>query len=128
MDSWDYQLSPALAAIRPAAMRFREWAAGRANEAAATDCELALVEACNNLINHNASLSDAILLHADATPFELTLVIRDTTSGFEWPAEPHLPEPNAESGRGIFLMHTLMTHIEYSRNGGHNELRLRRRL
>lgn len=121
-------MPPALAAIRPAAARFREWAAAHATEAAAVDCELALVEACNNLVNHNQGMHDAIKISAEATPFELSIVIRDTTPGFEWPAQPKLPPPNAECGRGIFLMHTLMTDVEYRRNDGNNELRLRRRL
>ena len=34
----------------------------------------------------------------------------------------------AERGRGIFMMHALMTQVEYVRNGASNELRLRRAL
>ena len=128
MQTWDLKLPPLLSEIRPAAIRFREWAAEHANAAAAADCELALVEACNNLINHNREIPGAILLHAQATPFDLTITIRDTTPGFDWPHEPTLPEPSAERGRGIYLMHALMTQVEYRRNGSHNELRLRRAL
>jgi len=128
MESWNYELPPALAAIQPAAAEFREWATERANAAAAADCELALVEACNNLITHNANAREAIRLQAEATPFELVLTIRDSTDGFDWPAKPTLPPSDAEQGRGIFLMHALMTEVKYQRNGGANELRLRRRL
>jgi anti-sigma regulatory factor (Ser/Thr protein kinase) len=128
MDCWELNLRPTLSAIRPAAVCFREWAVAHATEAAAADCELALVEACNNLINHNAQISGEISLRAQATPFDLTITIRDTTAGFEWPAEPTLPEASAERGRGIFLMHALMTQVEYRRDGSHNELRLRRSL
>lgn len=126
MDAWEYQLPPVLAAIRPAAVRFRKWAEARASEAAASDCELALVEACNNLINHNRSISSDISLRAEATPFEITLIIRDGTDGFDWPAEPSLPDASAEHGRGIYLMHALMSKVEYHRSPGANELRLRR--
>jgi anti-sigma regulatory factor (Ser/Thr protein kinase) len=128
MVSWDLELPPVLAAIRPAAIRFREWAAVHASEAAAADCELALVEACNNLINHNENIPGSITLHAEATPFDLTVIIRDSTSGFNWPEDPHLPDASAERGRGIFLMHALMTQVQYQRNDSHNELRLRRAL
>jgi anti-sigma regulatory factor (Ser/Thr protein kinase) len=128
MQTWDLKLPPVVAAIRPAAIEFRQWAAKHANEAAAADCELALVEACNNLINHNREIRDVISVHARATMFELTIIIRDTTPGFEWPARPTLPEPSAERGRGIYLMHALMTEVEYVRDGSHNELRLRRAL
>jgi anti-sigma regulatory factor (Ser/Thr protein kinase) len=128
MESWEHKLPPVLAAIRPAAMRFRKWAAMHAGEAAAADCELALVEACNNLINHNARVPGVIHLRAEASPFEIKVTIRDGTDGFDWPATPCLPAPEAETGRGIFLMHTLMTQVEYRRKAGANELRLRRRI
>lgn len=128
MQTWALELPPVLAAIRPAAVQFREWAAAHATEAAAADCELALVEACNNLINHNGEIRDCIALHAQATPFDLTITIRDTTDGFDWPSQPTLPESSAERGRGIYLMHALMTQVQYTRNGSHNELRLRRAL
>jgi len=128
MESWNYQLPPVLAAIRPAVNEFREWATERANAAAAADCALALVEACNNLIAHNPNLHEAIRLKAEATAFELVLTIHDSTDGFEWPKEPTLPPNDAEAGRGIFLMHALRSEVEYQRNGGANELRLRRRL
>ena len=127
MDPWTYELAPVLAAVRPAATRFREWAARRIGESATADCELALVEACNNLITHNTSVGP-ISLYAEATHFEVKLTIKDHTQGFEWPKEPTLPDPDAERGRGIFLMHSLMTHVEYSRHEGWNELCLRRRL
>lgn len=128
MQNWDLKLPPVLGAIRPAAMQFREWAAAHATEAAAADCELALVEACNNLINHNPSIRDCISLRAEVTRFDLTITISDTTPGFDWPLNPTLPDPSAERGRGIYLMHALMTKVEYVRNGSHNELRLRRAL
>jgi len=128
IQTWELELPPVLAAIRPAAVQFREWAAHYANEGAAADCELALVEACNNLLNHNANIRAAILIQAQATPFDLTITIRDTTPGFDWPAQPTLPDSSAERGRGIYLMHTLMTQVEYTRNSSHNELRLRRAL
>jgi anti-sigma regulatory factor (Ser/Thr protein kinase) len=128
METWDLKLPSVLSAIRPAAIQFREWATAHASEAAAADCELAIVEACNNLINHNQAIRDCISLHAEATPFDLTITIIDSTSGFDWPRDPTLPPPSEERGRGIYLMHALMTKVEYRRNGGHNELRLRRAL
>jgi anti-sigma regulatory factor (Ser/Thr protein kinase) len=128
METWERTVTPVLAAIRPAAIEFREWAQAHATEAAAADCELALVEACNNLINHNQNIHGVIFMRAQATPFDLTILIRDTTDGFQWPSEPRLPDPSAERGRGIYMMHTLMTQVEYQRGDSHNELKLRRAL
>jgi anti-sigma regulatory factor (Ser/Thr protein kinase) len=128
METWELKLPPVISAIRPAAMQFREWAAKHATEAAAADCELALVEACNNLIGHNENIREAILLHAEATLFDLTITIHDTTPGFDWPASPTLPDSSSERGRGIYLIHALMTQVQYTRGGSCNELRLRRAL
>jgi anti-sigma regulatory factor (Ser/Thr protein kinase) len=127
MKVWAFELEPDLAAVRAAALEFRRWASNHADKAAVTDCELALVEACNNLVQHN-SIADAIRLNAEADLEELRILIWDRTKGFEWPADPQLPEADLEHGRGLYLIKTLMTNVEYTRNGGWNELRLRRRL
>ena len=126
--AWDAQLRPEVSAIRPTATSFRHWAATLASDAVAADCELALVEACNNLIQHNRKIPEPIRIHAEATARELTIILRDSTKGFDWPKRPQLPSPTQERGRGIYLMHALMTEVEYHRNGTHNELRLRRAL
>jgi anti-sigma regulatory factor (Ser/Thr protein kinase) len=127
MDSWSYELPPVIAAIRPAAMQFREWARPRANHAAVADCELALVEACNNILMHN-DVAEMISLRVEVNPFEIILTVRDKTEGFAWPSKPALPAADSEQGRGIFLMHSLMTDVQYRRHHGWNELRLRRRI
>jgi anti-sigma regulatory factor (Ser/Thr protein kinase) len=126
MEHWDHEMPPVLAAIRPAAMRFRTWANVHASPAAAADCELALVEACNNLIHHNQEIPGMIGLHAEASGSEIIITIRDGTAGFDWPANPILPDAEEEHGRGIFLMHALMTAVEYHRAPHANELKLRR--
>jgi anti-sigma regulatory factor (Ser/Thr protein kinase) len=124
---WTYELEPDLAAVRAAALEFRNWASNHANKAAVTDCELALVEACNNLVQHNSS-KEAIKLNAEADLEELRILIWDRTNGFDWPPNPQLPETDSEHGRGLYLINMLMTAVEYTRSGGWNELRLRRRL
>ena len=120
-------MTPVLAAIRPAALNFREWAAAHAGTKAAADCELALVEACNNLVMHGAA-RDVICLSAEANASHLLLVIRDTTHGFAWPEKAELPNVDEDHGRGIFLIHALMTEVKYQRADGWNELRLTKKL
>lgn len=128
MSEWVWTLQPSLKEIRAAATSLREWLAGRIDAGPAADCELAMVEACNNLVLHNASSAEPILLRAEANPWQVTLEIKDGTSGFEWPQEPQMPPPEAENGRGIVLIHSLMSSVNYRRLGGRNELVLRRNL
>jgi anti-sigma regulatory factor (Ser/Thr protein kinase) len=126
MEAWIYELPPVLETIRTAATQFREWATARTCSSAVADCELALVEACNNLVIHN-NTREPISLRADLNTAEVMLIIRDKTAGFDWPSDPKLPDAENEHGRGIFLIHALMTEVNYQRHNGRNELRLRRR-
>lgn len=128
MSEWSWTLQPSLKEIRAAATSLREWLAGRVEAGPAADCELALVEACNNLVLHNRDSVAPILLRAAANPWQITLEINDGTAGFEWPPEPRMPPPEAENGRGIVLIHSLMSSVEYRRLGARNELVLRRNL
>lgn len=125
---WSWQIRADLVEVRPAASNLRAWLRDRIDPAAAADCELALVEACNNLILHNPNSRAPIRLRAEANPWQVTLWIQDSTRGFDWPQNPQMPPPDAENGRGIVLIHSLMTSIEYQRLGASNELCLRRNL
>ena len=128
MSEWSWELQPSLKEIRAAATSLREWLAARIDGGAAADCELALVEACNNLVMHNPDSEAPISLRAKANPWQVTIEIRDGTAGFDWPREPRMPPPEAENGRGIVLIHSLMSAVDYRRLGARNELVLRRNL
>src|SRR5687768_3589362 len=115
MSEWSWELQPSVNAIREAAASLREWLTPRTGPRPAADCELALVEACNNLVLHNPDSEAPILLRAEANPWQVTVEIADSTAGFDWPAEPRMPPPEAENGRGIVLIHSLMSSVEYRR-------------
>lgn len=128
MSEWTWELEPSLKEIRRAAESLRGWLQARVDGARAADCELAMVEACNNLALHNPESRARIKISATVNPWQVTLTIVDGTAGFEWPANPQLPPPEAENGRGLALIHALMSAVEYRRLGGANELVLRRNL
>ncbi|HEX8828418.1 MAG TPA: ATP-binding protein [Xanthobacteraceae bacterium] len=46
------------------------------------------------------------------------LRVRDSGPGFEWDGMVSLPEPMAESGRGLYIVHTLAQTMEISRPPG----------
>lgn len=46
------------------------------------------------------------------------LRVRDAGPGFEWDGEVSLPEPMAESGRGLYIVYTLAQTMKVSRPPG----------
>jgi serine/threonine-protein kinase RsbW len=119
-----------LAQVREAARAMRGFLAGQGcAEADLIACDLVIVEACNNAIEY--ALEDRrrepviieALCHAD----ELELRITDHTPGFEWPEAATLPDPHSESGRGVYLIRSLMDAVSYIRGSEGNTLVLRKK-
>ncbi|HYG36222.1 MAG TPA: ATP-binding protein [Clostridia bacterium] len=92
------------------------------------DCELALVEACNNAIKYVApgSVGQSILVEVLCGPREIELRIYDHTPGFDWPDKAVLPDPESESGRGLYLIRSTMNYAKYFRGKDENVLVLRK--
>ena len=90
--------------------------------------ELALIEAGNNAVKYAAP--DArhvpITFELSAGARDLEARITDHTPGFDWPATITLPAPDAEHGRGLFLMQSLTDELYYLRHQHRNVLVLRR--
>jgi serine/threonine-protein kinase RsbW len=93
-------------------------------------CELAFVEGCNNAVQHTPRIhSDKkILVELALRSGEFELRINDFSTGCDLPAEPTLPDDESESGRGIFLMRTLMDDVTYIRRDSSNCLILKKAL
>ncbi len=132
-------------ATRPAALRFEvPCELGQVRHAAQTvhrflaeqgcddqilsACDLALVEACNNAIKYapESSRAKPILVEATSGDGFVELRITDHTLGFEWQERIELPDPESESGRGLYLVQSLMDDASYLRGRGRNTLVLRK--
>lgn len=89
-------------------------------------CELALAEGCNNAVRYtnNRGRKQSVRLRALCADTRVTFWIHDHTPGFEWPANVSLPEGESESGRGLFLMTSLMDEVHYFRGREENVLYL----
>ena len=88
-------------------------------------CELALTEACNNAVQHvgAAGSSQPITARAACNASEIELTVIDHTDGFDWPSTPlEAPPPEAEHGRGIFIIRSIMRRAEYVAGTGQNTL------
>ncbi len=88
--------------------------------------DLALSEACANVVRH---------AYRDIEPKDLEIIIRvspgnwieleisDWGHGFpKWPVEPKNPEPEAEGGRGLYIMSELSDTFEVRKNDGKNTI------
>ena len=95
-----------------------------------TACDLALVEACNNAIQYvpESARTRHVAVEVIHTPEQLEVRVTDHTPGFEWPEKIELPAPESESGRGLFLIQSLMDSVLYLRGRGENTLVLRKSL
>ncbi len=98
-------------------------------EEARSDCELALVEACNNAIKHAgpAAPQKPVILEVFIGQNEIEMRITDHGPGFAWPGTIRLPKPENESGRGLYLIRILMDSAAYIRGTGQNTMVLKKR-
>jgi serine phosphatase RsbU (regulator of sigma subunit)/anti-sigma regulatory factor (Ser/Thr protein kinase) len=90
--------------------------------------ELALAEACNNAIEYatGAGRDQPIMVEVLSDASQVEFSIHDHTPGFDWPEKLELPSPESESGRGLWLIASLMNYAGYFRGRGENILVLRK--
>lgn len=91
-------------------------------------CELALVEACNNAIKYapEAAQGSPVLVEIIGGADYIEMRITDHTLGFDLPGHVELPDPESESGRGLYLIQSLMDTVRYLRGNGENVLVMRK--
>jgi len=92
-------------------------------------CELALVEACNNAILYAtaAGRQQPVEIQCLGDGAQLEIQIIDHTPGFDLPPTLDLPDPEAEQGRGLFIIRTLMDEVLYLRGPVQNRLIMRKK-
>jgi serine phosphatase RsbU (regulator of sigma subunit)/anti-sigma regulatory factor (Ser/Thr protein kinase) len=115
--------------VRPVARVAREFlAAKNLSEEELMACELTLVEACNNAVNYAlpSRQLDPISVELHCNESEIEIRIHDHTAGFELPEKIILADDDSETGRGLFIMKSLMDNISYSGADGENTLTLKR--
>lgn len=96
-------------------------------------CELAVGEACENIIKHGYGDEGRgdILVTADVVRGEMTIELRDTGPPFNPAGEPPrmgLDQVDPQvGGVGLVIIHRVMDEIYYSRDGEQNCLTLRKK-
>ncbi|HEV8543506.1 MAG TPA: SpoIIE family protein phosphatase [Verrucomicrobiae bacterium] len=84
--------------------------------------ELAVAEACNNAIKYvnAAARQRKIQVEVLWSSEQLELRVNDHTNGFEWPKQIDLPDAASETGRGLYLIQSVMDRVQYFRGRGEN--------
>lgn len=88
--------------------------------------ELALTEACNNAVLYATERGKLQPIEVEmlVNPGKLDIKVHDHTVGFEMPDEAALPEHESETGRGLFIIKSLMDEVSYTNGFGQNTLTL----
>jgi len=125
------ELNGDLSQIGPAAVQVQEFLRSHGcAERLRSDCELIMVEACNNAIKHTDAHTKwkPVAVEVRIEPGQIEMRIIDHGPGFEWPQIVELPEPEEESGRGVFLIRALTDDAAYVREADKNVLVLRKKI
>ncbi|MDB6028811.1 MAG: Protein serine/threonine phosphatase [Verrucomicrobiales bacterium] len=103
-------------------------AAEGATEEEVGACELALVEACNNAVLYATpeGKKKSVEVEASLEAIGIELKVHDHTNGFRMPEITDLPVDESESGRGLFLMRSLMDVVAYKAKKEGNTLILKK--
>ncbi len=128
--AWQWSGPYTLLAVREASIGARAFLADHGlPEAELSAWELILTEAGNNSVIHSAgdAAGQSWQVHLLFAPDRVIARIHDGNEGFDWPEDPQLPDDDAESGRGIFLIHTLTDFRKQAHHPGGNILTLERR-
>jgi serine phosphatase RsbU (regulator of sigma subunit)/anti-sigma regulatory factor (Ser/Thr protein kinase) len=118
-----------LVAVRETASAARQFLeTHRVVETELAAIELALVEACNNAVLYakEPASEDCLEIQVFCDDAVIELQVIDHSEGFNWPAEIELPAPDAEHGRGLFIIQSVMDKTTYLRAAGENRLVLRK--
>lgn len=106
-----HQFSPNPAAVPIARHLLRDWLVRVPVEAEAVETlQLIASELCSNAVQHMSPTEPGtVVLHAWVEDDGVVIEVSDTGGALEIPAiaDPELPDPEAEQGRGLFLVREL---------------------
>ena len=77
------------------------------------DIQLALSEACNNVVDH-ATIEDEYEVRIELLDDTCAVVVRNRGTGFGPAGLPgEMPDPSSARGRGVAIMRALMDQVEF---------------
>ena len=91
--------------------------------------QLCVSEACHNAIKYAEGPAQRLRPSVEAlvSPHQIEIRVQDFTAGFDLPQRIPPPSPLEESGRGLFLIQSVMDEVIYVRGRHENVLIMRKR-
>ena len=102
--------------VRPLTREARAFLAAKGlREEELMSCELVLAEACNNAIQYatGEGQGQPIEVVVECDDARVQMLVNDHTPGFNLQEKLRLPEDESESGRGMFIIQSLVDDIDY---------------
>jgi serine phosphatase RsbU (regulator of sigma subunit)/anti-sigma regulatory factor (Ser/Thr protein kinase) len=127
---FEYRFSPSPATIPLGRHLLGDWLELLAiEETEMADLLLVASELCSNAVRHASGAPGALVLRAWAEGDAVILEVHDDGSGFELGAryDDELPDPDAERGRGLYVVEALTDEITVRRDGERTVVRAIRR-
>jgi anti-sigma regulatory factor (Ser/Thr protein kinase) len=127
---FQHVFSPQSAAVPLARHLLSDWLFAVPVEAEAVDALLlAVSELCSNAVRHASGEPGSIHLRAWAEKGDVHVEVSDDGGSLEWPEHraEELPDPEAEQGRGLFLVRELVDDVTTSVVDGRSVVRVVRR-
>lgn len=109
-----HQFSPRAAAVPLARHLLRDWLERVPVETPAMhDLLLTVSELCSNAVRHASGAPGSVALRAWAESDTIVIEVSDDGSSLVWPDDvsDELPDPDAEQGRGLFLVRELVDEV-----------------
>ncbi|HUP85002.1 MAG TPA: SpoIIE family protein phosphatase [Acidimicrobiales bacterium] len=130
MAPFRHQFSPQSAAVPVARHLLKDWLELVPVDAEAVDSLLlAVSELCSNAVRHASGAPGSVHLRAWAESDDVFVEVSDDGGSIAWSDQraEELPDPDAEQGRGLFLVRQLADDVSTSVEDGRSVVRIVRR-
>ena len=113
---FEYRFSPNAVTVPLARNLFADWLENvGVDESDSEDLVLTVSELCTNAVRFGSGEPGSLSVHAWAEGDAVVVEVADDGHGFEWQPIDDVPDPDADEGRGLFLVNTLADTVNVER-------------
>lgn len=121
---FEYHFSPNSVTVPLARNLFADWLEHVGiDQPDADDLLLSVSELCTNAVRFGSGAPGSLSVQAWAEGDALVVEVSDDGHGFEWRPVDDVPDPDADEGRGLFLVSTLVDDLDVVRRDGRTVVR-----
>src|SRR5205085_6244962 len=121
---FEYQFSPNAVTVPLARSLFGDWLDNLGVDASdAEDLSLTVSELCTNAVRFGSGAPGSLSVQAWGDGDAVVVEVSDDGRGFEWHGVDDVPDPEADEGRGLFLVATLADEVDVIRRGDRTVVR-----